>query len=342
MASVYLETICPKGDAKVERAAVASHEQILSLASHSDRHDLVADPEDADIILLYPFYTLFFGHLDKSRKLVRTHPLRKEFMDKVFVFDHDDEPLPYVPGVYTSLIETRRDKTRQKSGAYFHYLGNPLLSDVPSIAGDEFLFSFVGASSTHELRKRLFLLRHSQGHVAETSAVWPSELKEREQFRRTYADNIAATKFVLCPRGRGSSSVRLFETMQAGRVPVIISDDWVAPTGPDWSQCSVRVPEREVDGIPDVLERIQHDAIEMGATARRVWEKWFSSATVFTRIIDWCLELKAARVSTERIARFRAAMHIWRYREFRRIVTGLIKDRSMSWKTDVLRMGVED
>ena len=45
--------------------------------------------------------------------------------------------------------------------------------------------------------------------------------------------------------------------MMLGRVPVIVSDQWVPPDGPDWESFSMRVKEREVDTIPAMLEAAQ-------------------------------------------------------------------------------------
>ena len=38
--------------------------------------------------------------------------------------------------------------------------------------------------------------------------------------------------------------MRLFEAMRLGVAPIIASDDWVYPRGPDWSACSVVIKER--------------------------------------------------------------------------------------------------
>src|SRR2546430_7005512 len=41
---------------------------------------------------------------------------------------------------------------------------------------------------------------------------------------------------------------------RSGRVPVIVSDDWVEPTGPNWDEFTIRVPEGAVADIPRLLE----------------------------------------------------------------------------------------
>ena len=111
-----------------------------------------------------------------------------------------------------------------------------------------------------------------------------------------YGDIISRSKFVLCPRGYACSTWRLFETLKAGRAPVIISDQWIPPQGPDWERFSVRIKESEVALIPKVLERYESEAELMGHQARTAWDEWFSKETVFHRIIEWCLRIQERTV----------------------------------------------
>ena len=90
-----------------------------------------------------------------------------------------------------------------------------------------------------------------------------------------------------------------------GRAPVIISDEWCAPTGPDWEAFSLRIPEQRVEELPAILEHNQSRAEEMGREARNVWLDWFGPETHFHRTIEWLLELDA--MSADRTGRHRLA-----------------------------------
>jgi hypothetical protein len=83
---------------------------------------------------------------------------------------------------------------------------------------------------------------------------------------------------VLCPRGIGTSTFRLFETMQSGRVPVILSDAWVPSAGIDWNAVSLRVPERDIARLPEICTAALPRWDGMAREARRAWEEWFSPA----------------------------------------------------------------
>ena len=54
-------------------------------------------------------------------------------------------------------------------------------------------------------------------------------LENKEYLRSTYKKSIERCKFVLCPRGRGSNSIRFYEALNFGKIPILISDDVKLP-----------------------------------------------------------------------------------------------------------------
>jgi hypothetical protein len=177
---------------------------------------------------------------------------------------------------------------------------NPYVTCTPAREDAPFLFSFVGDASTHPIRKSICGLRHPRAKLIDTATYcWEIRHKgsseQRRAFEEDYANILRDSLFVLCPRGWSPSSVRLFETLKAGRVPVIISDQWTPPIGPDWDSCSVSVPEAEVASIPQRLESLAPRAAEMGRVARQIYEEWFAPEICFHRIVEWCRGIDAAR-----------------------------------------------
>jgi hypothetical protein len=126
------------------------------------------------------------------------------------------------------------------------------------------------------------------------------------------------SKFSLCPRGRSPSSWRLFETLRAGRVPVIIGDKWMPPSiSLDWDRLSIRVPERDVANIPAMLTEREGEAQTMSRLARQTWEEWFSVEAFFHRTVESCLTLQARRRISERYARHVVWLALCRPSNFR-------------------------
>ena len=66
-------------------------------------------------------------------------------------------------------------------------------------------------------------------------------------------------------RGAGTSSIRLFEMLEAGIAPVIISDDWIPPHGPRWDEFALRMPERDVGRVYEIVKSHEGEFGERGA-----------------------------------------------------------------------------
>jgi hypothetical protein len=327
MANVLLTTIEPVCEGTGRDKLNNLKTQMAMLAKRSHQHHFVEHAASADVILLDASFTQYIGYVDLARMTVRRHPLRLKYPEKCFVYDTEDYPAPFVPGVFASLDCRTQDRTRERAGPYVHQLGNALLDPRGLAAHAKNLFSFVGTPSTHPVRREIVKVLHPRGQILVTDGRWPKGRSERDRFKQQYAESIHNSKFVLCPRGRGTSSVRLFEVLQAGRVPVIIADHWVAPEGPQWESCSVRVAENEIGRIPELLEGMESRFEQMAAAARSTFEDWFSEERVLDRIIDSLLELKGQDGVRQRCARVRLARHLCQPREFKRFIVKPMFDR---------------
>jgi hypothetical protein len=111
-------------------------------------------------------------------------------------------------------------------------------------------------------------------------------------FTTKYAEAIQDSQFVLCPAGIGPATYRLFETMEMGRVPVVLSDDWVAPPGPPWKEFSIRIPERHANEVATILKEFSDRHEDMGLQARLAWERWFAKPVCFHRLVELCVDIQ--------------------------------------------------
>jgi hypothetical protein len=92
-----------------------------------------------------------------------------------------------------------------------------------------------------------------------------------------FAALLRDTVFALCPSGTGPNSIRLWEALGAGAVPVILSDRWAPPGDPAlWAAAAVTCPEtpEALRALPDRLEALARDEgamAAMRAAGRRLW-----------------------------------------------------------------------
>jgi Exostosin family len=258
-------------------------------------HQLVEDPRLADLIL-------FIDSARPDLRDIREHPFYRENVERTFLVHHGDRILPFLPGVYT-CSEHGFSGGRTKTGGYLTVIEDERFAYSPIDGDPSYLFSFIGSSITAPVRRSIVRLQHPRCVVQDTGDGRQLKGDLASHCGDGYVDIMRRSSFVLCPRGYGSSSYRLFEALKMGRVPVVLSDAWIAPVGPDWGACAVFVREAEVEQVPHLLERLEGNAAAMGMAARRTWEDWFGPNVVFHRIVEWCLELLAERWVPERLAR---------------------------------------
>ncbi len=120
--------------------------------------------------------------------------------------------------------------------------------------------SFVGAEYTHFTRAQIFKLLASDPRfvLINRGKTWHFYLTPEKAAAATveYQDVLARTRFALCPRGTGASTLRFWECLRAGAIPVLISDAMRLPDFWDWDNCMIRVPENAIDQIPAILAQI--------------------------------------------------------------------------------------
>jgi hypothetical protein len=109
--------------------------------------------------------------------------------------------------------------------------------------------------------------------------------------RKEYVQNMLASDYVLCARGIGNFSYRLYETLCMGRIPVFVDTDCVLPLEfeIDWRVHCVWVDEGELDRIADrVLDF--HESLDDSELAerqrlnRRLWEAHLSPEGFFASL----------------------------------------------------------
>lgn len=136
--------------------------------------------------------------------------------------------------------------------------------------------SFIGAHMNHyptDVRLRLNNLKDLPGYTIEIKDLWHfnkvvykyqvfGQEKEKNSIQVDdvvrYNEVISDSIFSLCPAGAGPNTLRLWESLAIGSIPVILSDKHELP-GPNenyWSKAVIRVSEDDIDKLDAILRRI--------------------------------------------------------------------------------------
>ncbi|HJQ51912.1 MAG TPA: hypothetical protein VJ838_15465 [Gaiellaceae bacterium] len=162
---------------------------------------------------------------------------------------------------------------------------------------------FLGRPQTHVTRglhgehpRTLALLAVDQDRRLEANFIlretfWAGAVGDTRSLleaRREYVANMVDSDYVLCVRGIGNFSYRLYETLSLGRIPVFVDTDCVLPLDfeIEWRNQCVWVDETDVERIGDrVLEFHESlDEAEFEArqrACRQLWETRISPEGFF-------------------------------------------------------------
>ncbi len=254
-------------------------------------HHITDDPDTADVIL-------FVEHHPGSDLFVEraiNHPLRRRYPDKAFLYHDADYAFPFMPGIYPSIKKPYYNSVLCRSGTYIARLAeNEAIIYNPKLDSSEILFSFVGANNC-TARSNILSLVSSNTYLKDTTGdhAWLLSAEERKIYEQNYVDVLRRSEFILCPRGIGPSTYRLYEAMEMGKCPVIISDDWVEPPFIPWSDFSIRVPEADYAKLPEILHSISGNG--MGVIARKAWETYVAKPVCFHWMVESCISIMKER-----------------------------------------------
>ena len=142
------------------------------------------------------------------------------------------------------------------------------------------LFCFYGASFTHETRKKI--LNHYKAHpdfnLMDTGAWHFDKSNEaRSQIEADYSKCLSECVFSLCPRGTGPSTIRIWDSLALGCIPVIFSDGlkMPIPNYVNWEDSCIFIPESSIDNIINMMPP-QKVAQAMVKNGHEIYNKFFN------------------------------------------------------------------
>lgn len=113
----------------------------------------------------------------------------------------------------------------------------------------------------------------------------------RQKTRSEYVKNLVESDYLLCCRGSANYSIRLYEILSCGRIPIFINTDCVLPFDfiIDWKKYCIWIEEKE---IPYIAEKVaefhsnisDQEFIDLQHECRNLWKKWLSAEGFYTNL----------------------------------------------------------
>lgn len=135
------------------------------------------------------------------------------------------------------------------------------------------LYSFHGAYNPKvylsDVRDRLFNTEHPKDSSVKNiggwffeSVVYSKKQNKNGDINKTedtdkqtseYNKLLLDSRYSLCPSGSGPNSIRFWESLGCGAIPVLLSDSLELPAHELWKDAVLRVQEKDLDKIPSLL-----------------------------------------------------------------------------------------
>lgn len=147
----------------------------------------------------------------------------------------------------------------------------------------DLLYSFIGSITHYTRSKMLKDLYNKPNSIIEISK-WSINVY-RNRYER-YLQIALRSKFLLCPRGYGLNSFRLYESFQLGCVPVIITNQRFLPWEDelDWNNFAIIV--NDSNNLENQLQNITEEKYQkMLSIGKKVYENYFTLDALCKNII---------------------------------------------------------
>jgi len=258
---------------------------------------LTHDIQQADLFV-FPYYLenlTEWATISGMYDFITQLPCFSQREDRHIFFTDHDCSVPYHTAAWwfrTSLDPLHRDR----GSIPLAYQTDDLVESLHYDA-DKLIYhaSFVGYLGHRRQRAPLLagLARESRLAIfIETTRAFHGHQSPEQQAerRQRYLDICSSSLCVLCPAGDGRNSIRFFEALALGRLPVLISDTllpfedsipyhrFVLRISPDQSDHAGQLLLEWLAGMGD------EDPISRCREARKVWEEWFSPAALPGRL----------------------------------------------------------
>jgi hypothetical protein len=258
--------------------------------------------------ILFPFYLepllLKYGYINFIGYL-RSLPYFRQFEGKHIFCLRETLSIPFYTTSFffrTNVESSVRDINAFAMPFFVEDFRNFVHYDLEKCSYDTSFVGYLGSSSIRfKLAKNILQTKRNLRHMINVSGKFHGHLDReiREQRRMLFVGSLKDSITILCPAGMGKGSIRFFEAMSMGRIPVLISDDCMLPFEDeiDYSAFSLRINESDIEKAGDILSEWlgSHSSEELRnkcMTSRSVWENYLRDKTFAMRTFEKLHRLK--------------------------------------------------
>jgi hypothetical protein len=171
------------------------------------------------------------------------------------------------------------------------------------ISNKKFLTSFIGFYDSKiylsNIRKKIFDIfnKYEDCLIKQTnewhyqSHVYRDKIKDNLNiYEKDYKLLLNESKFSLCPSGTGPNSIRIWEAISYGSIPVILADNLVLPeiTGVNYHECFIFWKESDINDLYEYLKNIDIITIEnMSKKCIELFNNYFAPDKMHLQVLEY-------------------------------------------------------
>lgn len=160
---------------------------------------------------------------------------------------------------------------------------------------NKYLCSFVGSYDSKcylsDIRDRLNLLKDKEDTLIKIKNTWhfndivynqqihqnDVQLDSMKSSEMEYSELLMNSIFSLCPNGSGPNTIRFWESLSYGSIPVLLCNEHKLPDFLNWSEFCILYNDRDISGLYDHLNSIDQEKINyMSNKCVEIFKTYFS------------------------------------------------------------------
>lgn len=203
----------------------------------------------------------------------RIIPLLKQLSIKVLYSPHKVKNEDYIDGIQIKPCPLYAVNIEDPSK-------NKIFQNVDYVKIDRpVLYSFQGAWNPRlyisDVRNKIFTMKHPFNTIIKNTKQWHFESvvysdKQNKLMEynstNTHDKNtldynllLLHSRYSLCPSGTGPNSIRFWESLATGCIPILLADTLDLPEHPLWDSSIVVIKEDDIDNLPTILNTIENE-----------------------------------------------------------------------------------
>ena len=239
---------------------------------------------------------------DPNAICIRLGGFKSKYIQPTFIMpSFIDDPKNKITGTYQYIPKTEKPTVGFVGHAYksvIKYLKEIII---------HFRVKYLGLKGKHNDKQSFYassIRRYNYLKILEKSSLIQESFIYRKQYnacasnqktfkknKDEYYNNINENLFTFCIRGSGNYSVRFYDTIGLGRIPLQINSDCKLPFEDrvDWSKHIICIEEKDVKKMPEILSNFyssksSEELEEIQQNNRLLWEKYLTKANYFIEL----------------------------------------------------------